>query len=99
MPPRRCRLEHEDLCLVSPRRNPGSLTWPKQIADGLARAARRQTIPVTSVLQAQLDDYQEKNAALARSRAEAKIRRVDKHNALETLEDGMLADLMYGGHR
>jgi hypothetical protein len=81
--------------------NPGSLTWPKQTADGLARAARRFPSPPVppAVRQAQLDYYQEKNAALAQSRAEAQTRRVDKHNPLETLEDAMLADLMFGGHR
>ncbi len=69
----------------------------QQIADGLDHAAEEfpsPTVP-TAELRAQLDDYREKNAALARSRAEAKIRRVDKINALKTLKGSMRANLRY----
>jgi hypothetical protein len=47
------------------------------------------------VLRAQLDDYREKSSALARSRADAKIRHVDKIKALKTLKDSMRANLLY----
>jgi hypothetical protein len=69
----------------------------QQIADGLAHAAGQFPSPPVppAVLQAQLEDYQEKNAALVRSRAEARIRRVDKNNALRALKDSMRADLRY----
>ncbi|MCP4200749.1 MAG: fibronectin type III domain-containing protein, partial [bacterium] len=69
----------------------------QQIADGLDHAAEEFPSPTVppAVLRAQLEDYREKSAALARSRAEAKIRRVDKNNALKTLKDSMRADLRY----
>lgn len=69
----------------------------QQIADGLGHAADVFPSPPVppAELKAQLDDYQEKNAALARSRAEAKIRRVDKNTALKTLKDSMRANLRY----
>ena len=80
-----------------PKSEPKIAHLARQIADGLAHAAEqfpRPPVPATA-LQAQLDDYKEKDAALARARAEAKIRRVDKNNALKTLKDSMRADLRY----
>ncbi len=80
-----------------PKTEPKIAHLARQIVDGLAHAAEqfpKPPVPATA-LQAQLDDYKEKSAALARSRAEAKIRRVDKNNALKTLKDSMRADLRY----
>ena len=69
----------------------------QQIADGLAHAAERFPLPPVppAALKAQLDDYREKTAALVRARAEARMRRVEKDNALKTLKDSMRADLRY----
>ena len=80
-----------------PKTEPKIAHLAQQIADGLAHAAGQFPSPPVppAVLKAQLDDYKEKNAALARARAEAKIRRVDKNNALKTLKDSMRADLHY----
>ncbi len=80
-----------------PKTEPKIAHLAQQIADGLAHAAEEFPSPPVppAVLKAQLDDYKEKNAALARSRAEAKIRRVDKNNALKTLKDSMRANLRY----
>ena len=80
-----------------PKTEPKIAHLAEQIADGLAHAVEEFPSPPVppAVLKAQLDDYKEKNAALARSRAEAKIRRVDKNNALKTLKDSMRADLRY----
>ena len=80
-----------------PKTEPKIAHLAQQIADGLAHAAGQFPSPPVppAVLKAQLDDYKEKNAALARARAEAKIRRVDKNNALKTLKDSMRADLRY----
>ncbi len=80
-----------------PKAEPKIAQLAKQIADGLSHAADAFPSPPVppAALEAQLDDYQEKNAALARSRAEAKIRRVDKNKALKTLKDSMRADLRY----
>ncbi len=68
-----------------------------QMADGLAVATETFPSPPVPapVLKAQLDDYHEKTAALVQSRAEARIRRVDKSRALKTLKDSMRADLRY----
>ena len=80
-----------------PKAEPKIAHLAQQIADGLGHAADAFPSPPVppAMLKAQLDDYQQKNAALARSRAEAKIRRVDKLNALKTLKDSMRADLRY----
>ena len=69
----------------------------QQMAEGLAVATERFPSPPVPapVLKAQLDDYHEKTAALAQSRAEARIRRVDKSRALKTLKVSMRADLRY----
>lgn len=50
------------------------------------------------MLKAQFDDYQQKTAALAESRAEVRIRRVDKDKALKTLKASMRADLVPDRH-
>jgi hypothetical protein len=80
-----------------PKTEPKIAHLAQQIADGLAHAVEDFPSPTVppAVLQAQLDDYKEKSAALARSRAEAKIRRVDKNKALKTLKDSMRANLRY----
>jgi len=80
-----------------PKTEPKIAHLAQQIADGLNHATDAFPSPPVppAVLEAQLEDYQEKSAALARSRAEAKIRRVDKNNALKTLKDSMRADLRY----
>ena len=69
----------------------------QQIADGLAGAADDFPSPPVPppTLKAQLDDYQMKRAALAESRAEARIRGADKNRALKTLKDSMRANLRY----
>ncbi len=68
-----------------------------QMANGLSVATEAFPSPPVPapVLKAQLDDYQQKTAALAQSRADARIRRVDKDKALKTLKDSMRADLRY----
>ena len=80
-----------------PKAEPKIAHLAQQIVDGLGRAGDVFPSPPVppAELKAQLDDYQEKNAALARSRAEAKIRRVDKNKALKTLKDSMRANLRY----
>ena len=80
-----------------PKAEPKIAHLAQQIADGLAHATEEFPSPPVpaAVLKAQLDDYKEKSAALGRSRAEARIRRVDKINALKTLKDSMRADLRY----
>jgi len=69
----------------------------EKMASGLAVAT--DTFPSPPVpapeLRAKLDDYHEKTAALTQSRAEARIRRVDKNRALKTLKDSMRANLRY----
>jgi hypothetical protein len=80
-----------------PKTEPKIAQLARQIADGLEHAADEfpsPTVPA-AVLRAQLEDYREKTAALAQSRAEARIRRVDKNNALKTLKDSMRANLRY----
>ena len=69
----------------------------QQIADGLAHAADQFPKPPVqpAELQALLDDYKEKTAAVTRLRAEAKLRRVDKNRALKELKDSMRANLKY----
>jgi hypothetical protein len=80
-----------------PKSEPEIAQLARQIADGLAHAAEEFPLPPVppAALQALLDDYKEKSAELTRARAEAKIRRVDKNNALKALKDGMRADLRY----
>src|SRR3972149_1300136 len=67
------------------------------IAEGLANAPDQFPSPPVppAELSAQLDAYPEKNTALATSRAETKIRRVDKNQALKTMKDSMRANLRY----
>jgi len=69
----------------------------QQMATGLAAATEDFPRPPVAapVLKAQFDDYQQKTAALAESRAEVRIRRVDKDKALKTLKASMRADLRY----
>jgi hypothetical protein len=69
----------------------------QQMATGLAAATEAFPRPPVAapVLKAQFDDYQQKTAALAESRAEVRIRRVDKDKALKTLKASMRADLRY----
>jgi len=64
------------------------------MVDGLDHAAERFPSPPVppAVLKAHLDDYQEKSAVLAGSRAEARILGVDKDKALKTLRDSMRAE-------
>lgn len=80
-----------------PRTEPEIAQLARQIAEGLAHAAEEFPIPPVppAALEALLDDYKEKSAALTRARADAKIRRVDKNNALKALKDGMRANLRY----
>ena len=80
-----------------PKAEPRIAHLAQQIADGLSHAGEALPSPPVppAVLKAQLEDYEEKGAALARSRAEAKMRRVEKNKALKTLKDSMRADLRY----
>ena len=80
-----------------PKAEPRIAQLAQQIADGLSHAAEQFPSPPVppAVLKERLEDYKEKNAALARSRAEAKMRRVDKNKALKTLKDSMRANLRY----
>jgi hypothetical protein len=80
-----------------PKSEPKIAQLAQQIATGLERAAEQFPIPPVppAALQALLDDYKEKSAELTRARAEAKIKRVDKNDALKALKDGMRADLRY----
>lgn len=69
----------------------------RRIAEGLTNAADEFPSPPVPVaeLSAQIGDYHQKNAALATSRAESRIRRVDKNQALKTMKDSMRANLRY----
>jgi hypothetical protein len=80
-----------------PKTEPEIAQLARQMVDGLAHAAEEFPLPPvpSAALQALLNDYKEKSAELTRARAEAKIRRVDKNNALKALKDGMRADLHY----
>ncbi len=69
----------------------------EKMVSGLAAATEAFPSPPVPgpALEAQLDDFHQKTAALVKSRAEARMRRVDKTKALKVLKASMRADLRY----